>query len=80
MKHTYPVSRNFLMCIVIGVGIMSFALLLNPMAPNDFLILAFSAPLETIREAYGIHSAASFWISVALISTGIIGLIGFGKR
>jgi hypothetical protein len=30
--------------------------------------------LETIRESYGIQSAASFWISVVLISFGVIGL------
>lgn len=59
---------------------MSFALFLHPMNPNDFLMLAFSTPLETIRESYGIRSAASFWISIALMSMGLIGLIGSYKR
>lgn len=56
---------------------MSFALFPHSMNLNDFLMLALSAPLETINESYGIRSAASFWIGLALISAELIGSIGF---
>ncbi len=74
MKPSSKSSRRFVNCIAVGFCVMSFALFLDPMNPNDFLALALSAPLETIRESYGIQSAASFWISVVLISFGVIGL------
>ncbi len=80
MKSSMSMSRGCAYCIGIGFSLMSFALFLNPMDPNDFLRLAYSDPLATIREAYGIRSAVSFWISVALMSTGLIGVLGSRNR
>ena len=80
MKPSSKSPRGFAYCVAVGFCIMSFALFLHPMNPNDFLMLALLAPLETIRESYGIQPAASFWISIALISAGLVGLIGSVKR
>lgn len=59
---------------------MSFALFLQPMSPDDFLVLVLSDPLETVRAAYGIQAAVLFWISIALTSIGLLGLTCIAAR
>jgi hypothetical protein len=66
-----------------GSGLMSMALFIHPISPEDFLALACSDPLQTLKDDYGIQAAMMFWVSVMLLGIGVIrGLacLFFGKR
>jgi hypothetical protein len=76
MELSSKFCRAYGYCIWVGFGLMNFALFLHPMNPEDFLALVLSAPSETMLDAYGIQAAVLFWISVTLISSGLIGLVG----
>ena len=72
--------RCYFHCLWGGCTSMCVALLLHPMSPKNFLALALAAPLDTIRDAYGIQAAVLFWLSAAVIAFGIAGLAGFGRQ
>jgi hypothetical protein len=75
MKLSCKVHRFCPYCSGLGIGLMSLALLLHPMSPDDFLALALSAPLATIQKPYGMQAATLFWISVPTICMGALGLV-----
>ena len=80
MDASSGVYRLCIYCLWLGSGLMSFALFLHPMSPEDFLALAFWTPAETIQTAYGIQAAILFWISLSLIAAGSLALIFFLKK
>ena len=67
--------RKYLICISVGLQLMSLALFLHPMSPENFLSLALTDPIETIRNQYGFGMALLFWLSLAVIATGLFGWI-----
>lgn len=58
-----------------GMGLMSVAMFLHPMSPEDFLGLALSNPLQTVVDAEGSAIAMLFWTSAAIFLTGVAGLV-----
>ncbi len=58
-----------------GIGLMSTALFLHPMSPQDFLDVVLSNPLLTLGQAQGSGLALLFWASAAVCLTGLAGLI-----
>jgi hypothetical protein len=67
--------RRYGICIWIGLQLMCFAMFLHPMSPEDFLQLAFSAPVETVNEQVGSEMAFGFWIGLLVLLTGLLGLV-----
>ena len=66
-----------------GSGLMSMALFIHPISPEDFLALACSDPLQTLNDAYGIQAAMMFWVSMMMIGISVVGGLAcliFGKR
>jgi hypothetical protein len=78
MAHSRTNRRRYARCFWIGLQLMCFALFLHPMSPEHFLLLAITAPLETLSEPYGFGMALGFWISLSLLLIGLLGLIGIG--
>src|ERR1039457_2112587 len=66
--------HTFQYCFWTGLGLMNFALFLQPMDPIDFLVLVFSDPLRTVSESYGIQAVVLFWISAGLLACGFAGM------
>lgn len=66
-------------CIRAGLGLLSFALLLHPMSPEHFFELLITDPLETVRHEYGRAMGILFWISAALIASGLVGCLHGGR-
>jgi len=54
---------------------MCVALFLHPMNPAEFLVLAFSAPLQIIMDPNGIWMAWLFWSGLALVLVGVLGWV-----
>lgn len=75
MRPSHRLLHPFRYCFWTGLGLMSFALFLQPMDPINFLVLVFSDPLETVRESYGIQAAILFWVSAGLVFVGIAGIV-----
>jgi len=57
-----------------GMGLMSIAMFLHPMSPEDFLGSAFSNPLQSIADAEGGMIALLFWGSSLAFLIGVAGL------
>ncbi len=64
----------YLGLILAGTGLMSAALFLHPMSPEDFLDLVLSNPLLTLGDAQGSGLALLFWASAAVCLAGVAGL------
>ncbi|MBV8634663.1 MAG: hypothetical protein JO002_09260 [Burkholderiaceae bacterium] len=62
-------SGMYLGLMLAGVGLMSVAMFLHPMSPEDFLGLVLSDPLQTVTEIHGREAAALFW-GGALVGIG----------
>jgi hypothetical protein len=65
----------FLGLMLSGVGLMSVAMFLHPMSPEDFLGLVLSNPLQTIADAEGGLVALLFWGSALVFLIGLAGLV-----
>jgi hypothetical protein len=74
MDHSQFNRRLCTVLFMCGTVLVSVALFLHPMSPEDFLNLVFSDPLQTVIDAQGGNMAIFFWISVAL---AVFGLSGF---
>ena len=75
MKNGSPSLFLFMYSLCAGLCLMSFALLLHPMSPEDFLLLSLVSPQVTLQSAYGIQAAAMFWISTIPTAIGMAGLL-----
>lgn len=75
MAYQKMSRRKYVICIWVGLQLMSFALFLHPMSPEDFLMLAITAPLDTITDQNGSAMAFGFWISLSLVWIGLFGWI-----
>ena len=53
-----------------GIGLMSVAMFLHPMSPEDFLAAVLSDPLQTVADAEGSAAALVFWASVMVFLAG----------
>ena len=60
--------------ILAGIGLMSAALFLHPMSPEDFLEVLLSNPLQTVGDVQGGSLALMFWASAATCLAGMAGL------
>ncbi len=57
-----------------GVGLMSVAMFLHPMSPEDFLGQVSSDPLQTVAELQGSGAALLFWAGAVIGAAGFTGL------
>jgi hypothetical protein len=64
----------FLGLVLTGAGLMSVAMFLHPMSPEDFLGLAASDPLQTVAEHQGGMVALFFWAGALVVIAGFAGL------
>jgi hypothetical protein len=60
--------------ILAGIGLMSAALFLHPMSPEDFLGAVLADPLQTLGDAQGSGLALLFWSSALVCVAGLAGL------
>jgi hypothetical protein len=79
MTHFKDNRRKYAICILAGLQVMSFALLLHPMNPEDLLALAAKDPMATITDQYGFGMARMFWFSLILILVGLCGWVANTK-
>jgi hypothetical protein len=79
MAHSRTNQRRYARCFWVGLQLMCFALFLHPMSPENFLLLAITAPLETLSGPYGFGMAVIFWISLSLLLIGLLGWINIGR-
>ncbi len=61
--------------VLVGAGLMSVAMFLHPMSPEDFLGLAFSDPLRTMADDQGSAPAVLFWGGTLVGIAGFAGLL-----
>jgi hypothetical protein len=61
--------------ILTGAGLMSVAMFLHPMSPEDFLSQVASDPLQTVTELRGSGAAALFWAGTLIGVAGFTGLV-----
>jgi hypothetical protein len=61
--------------LIVGMVLVSVALFLHPMSPEDFMSLALSDPLQSVLDAQGGNMAIFFWISVGLATSGLFCLL-----
>lgn len=73
MERTTRACQSWGYWLWSGLGLMSMALFIHPMSPDDFLGWIWSDPLQTLSEPYGIQAALMFWTSVALAGIGVAG-------
>ncbi len=77
-------SRNKGACLglaLAGMGLMSVAMFVHPMSPEDFLDQVASDPLQTVAALQGGGVAALFWIGAMVGAIGVsAGLIGILRR
>jgi hypothetical protein len=77
-------SRNKEACLglaLTGAGLMSVAMFLHPMSPEDFLGQVASDPLQTVMALQGNELAALFWVGAMVGATGLVaGLSGALRR
>lgn len=53
---------------------MCLALLLHPLNPEDFLMLACTTPFDTTGARYGLQATVLFWIAAVPFMVGIAGI------
>lgn len=72
LNDSAAISKFF---FLLGLIMASFALLLHPMDPMDFVTKAFVSPHETFHIIFGKVQSMAFWISVALMVAGVLGML-----
>jgi len=60
--------------VLAGIGLMSVAMFLHPMSPEDFLGSVLSNPLQTVADTQGGAAALLFWAGVPVSLAGAAGL------
>ncbi len=60
--------------ILAGIGLMSAALFLHPMSPEDFMDAVLANPLQTVGDVQGSAMALLFWAGATVCLTGLTGM------
>ena len=69
-------SRVWFFMLIVAMALITVALFLHPMSPEDFLSLAISDPLQSVLDPQGGNVAIFFWLSTALAALGLSGVLG----
>jgi hypothetical protein len=67
--------RAWFFVLIVAMALITVALFLHPMSPEDFLSLAISDPLQSVLDPQGGNVAIFFWLSTALAALGLSGML-----